>query len=124
MNKKRPINLNLTTLRYPPMAIVSILHRISGIGIFLLLPLMLFSLSLSLHSADSFFQARVILTESPYRWGFFVFGAAMIYHVIAGIRHVIMDMGFGESLCAARFSAITVMLLSFLLILFLGIRLW
>ncbi len=52
------------------------------------------------------------------------FGASMIYHVIAGIRHLIMDMGFGESLRAGRMSAVSIIALAVILAIFLGIWIW
>ncbi|KGP63133.1 succinate dehydrogenase [Legionella norrlandica] len=124
MNKKRPINLDLSSLKYPPMAIASILHRISGILIFLLFPIVLFVLSYSLQSEESFVHAKMFLTHPYYKLVLWAFGASMIYHVIAGIRHLIMDMGFGESLNVGRASAVLVIALAAISIIFLGIWIW
>ncbi|HLF66576.1 MAG TPA: succinate dehydrogenase, cytochrome b556 subunit, partial [Gammaproteobacteria bacterium] len=41
LNTNRPINLNLFTIRFPLPAIVSILHRVSGVFLFLLLPILM-----------------------------------------------------------------------------------
>ena len=54
----------------------------------------------------------------------FAFGAAWIYHLLAGIRHLLMDMGIGESLVAARRGAVLMMLLSSFFIILLGLWLW
>lgn len=124
VNKKRPINLDLSSLKFPPMAIASILHRISGVLIFLLFPVILFILSHSLQSEDSFAQTKMILTNPYYKLVLWAFGASMIYHVIAGIRHLIMDMGFGESLGAGRMSAVLIIVLAVILTIFLGIWIW
>lgn len=124
VNKKRPINLDLSSLKFPPMAIASILHRISGVLIFLLFPVVLFILSHSLQSEDSFAQTKMILTNPYYKLVLWAFGASMIYHVIAGIRHLIMDMGFGESLDAGRMSAVLIIVLAVILTIFLGIWIW
>ena len=124
MNHKRPVNLDLGSLKYPPMAIASILHRISGIVLFLLLPMMLYFLYLSLHSEVSFMHLQTLLAE-PYRklllWSF---GASWIYHVIAGIRHMLMDLGAGEELEKARRSAVIVITLAIILTVFLGVWIW
>ncbi len=106
------------------MAIASILHRISGIALFLLLPLMLFILGKSLHSEDLFIQTKSMLTSPYYKLGLWVFSAALIYHVLAGIRHILMDMGYGEHLSSGRRSAILVIVLSVILTIFLGIWIW
>ncbi|MFI4962290.1 MAG: succinate dehydrogenase, cytochrome b556 subunit [Legionellales bacterium] len=124
MNKKRPINLDLSTLKFPPMAIASILHRISGVLLFLLLPIMLFILGKSLHSEDLFAQTKTLLTSPLYKLVLWAFSAALFYHILAGIRHMIMDLGFGEHLCAARRSAMAIIALSVLATLFLGIWIW
>ncbi|BCA96747.1 succinate dehydrogenase, cytochrome b556 subunit [Legionella antarctica] len=124
MNKKRPVNLDLGSLKFPPMAIASILHRISGLLLFILLPVMLFILGKSLHSEEIFEQTKSMLTSPYYKLALWAFSAAMIYHVLAGIRHLLMDMGFGEHLETARRSAIFVIVLSVILTIFLGIWIW
>jgi len=124
VSHKRPINLALTSFSYPPMMIVSILHRISGVVLFVLLPVMLYFFSLSLQSSVSFAQLQSQLTEPLYKFVFWVFGAALIYHVLAGIRHVVMDCGFGESLVAGRRSAQFVIVLALVLSLWFGVVLW
>ncbi len=125
MNHQRPINLDLGSLKFPPMAIASILHRISGIGLFLLLPLMLYFLKLSLASAASFDQLHgLIMTCLWYKLAILVFTSAFMYHLLAGIRHLFMDMGFGETLVAARRSSLVVIGLSVIGTIFLGVCLW
>lgn len=124
MNKKRPVNLDLTTMKFPPMAIASILHRVSGIVLFVLLPFILCLLAKSLYSTDTFAQAQAMLAQPLYKlllWGFSV---AMVYHIIAGIRHLLMDVGFGEHLSAGRQSAIAVIALAVISAIFLGIWIW
>lgn len=124
MNKKRPINLDLCSLKFPPMAIASILHRISGVVLFLLLPIMLFLFGQSLYSEESFAQMKKMLTQPCYKLVLWAFSAAMIYHVLAGIRHLFMDMGFGEHLHTGRRTAVFVIVLAVILAIFLGIWIW
>jgi succinate dehydrogenase / fumarate reductase cytochrome b subunit len=124
VNDKRPVNLDLSSLKFPPMAIASILHRVSGVALFLLLPFILFLLGRSLHSAESFAQVQSQLREIPWQLILWAFGAALIYHLLAGIRHIIMDMGFGESLSTARATAVFVIVLAVIAAIFLGIWIW
>lgn len=124
MNKKRPINLDLVSLSYPPMAIASILHRLSGVVLFLLLPIMLFILGQSVQSEEAFIHVKSLLLHPCYKMIVWAFGAAMIYHLLAGIRHLLMDMGFGEHLNAGRNSAVLVIVLAVILTIFLGIWIW
>jgi succinate dehydrogenase / fumarate reductase cytochrome b subunit len=121
VNDKRPINLDLTSLKYPPMAIVSILHRISGLVLFLLMPVMLYLLSLSLHSTESFTHLQTLLLKPSYKFLLWVFSISLVYHLLAGIRHMIMDLGYGEELGAGRISATIIIIAAFILAIFLGI---
>jgi succinate dehydrogenase / fumarate reductase, cytochrome b subunit len=124
VNKKRPVNLDLGTLKFPAMAIASILHRISGLVLFLLLPLMLYFLKLSLDGPTSYADLQMTLAKPFIKiilWGFSV---ALIYHVLAGIRHLLMDLGLGEHVSESRKSAIFVIGCSVILTIFLGIWIW
>lgn len=124
VRKKRPVNLELSTLHFPVMAIVSILHRLSGILIFLLLPFMLYLLDRSLFSLQSFGRLKLALANPWFKLPFWAFLSAFLYHVLAGIRHLMMDLGRCESLACARKSAFLILAVSTGLIVFLGVVLW
>ncbi len=124
MKSKRVINLQLSTLAFPPMAIASILHRISGIVLFLVFPFVLYILHLSLASQTTFVHLQSMVTCAVVRFVLWVFGSALIYHAIAGIRHLLSDMDLGDRLPIARWTAVAAMGLSVILILCLGILLW
>ena len=111
MQKNRPVNLNLLTISFPVTAIVSILHRISGVLLFLGFPFVLYIFSQSVASAETFAALPDLLQCGWMRAilaGFFI---AAGYHFLAGIRHIIMDFGWFESLPAARISAKILMVL-------------
>ncbi|KTD26094.1 succinate dehydrogenase, cytochrome b556 subunit [Legionella israelensis] len=124
MNEKRPVNLALLTLKYPPMAIASILHRISGIVLFLLMPAVLYFLAKSLSSEEAFHETQSLLAQLHWKLLLWAFCAALIYHLLAGIRHMVMDLGFGESLEAGRNSALAVIILTIILTILLGLWIW
>jgi succinate dehydrogenase / fumarate reductase cytochrome b subunit len=125
LNKKRPINLDLMSLSYPPMAIASILHRISGVILFLFLPFILYFWAKSLKSADQFAAVSALFQGSiAYKMMLWAFAVAWIYHVLAGIRHMVMDLGWGESVAQGRFSALLVITLSIIAAISLGFQLW
>lgn len=124
VNRQRPINLDLSSIKQPPMAIASILHRISGIVLFLLLPFMLYLLDQSLQTAISFDALRIMLANPYYKFLLWGFSAALTYHVLAGIRHLLMDMGFGENINAGRCSAMIVIALAIILTIVLGVCIW
>jgi len=124
MGKDRPVNLDLKTLKFPPMAVASILHRISGVLLFLLIPFLLYLLDYSLRSADSFLLLKQCL-GSPFAKIVIVLSlAALLYHLLAGVRHLLMDCGWGESLTVGRRSAIAVFGLAILAVVLTGIWLW
>jgi succinate dehydrogenase / fumarate reductase cytochrome b subunit len=125
VNKKRPINLDLSTMKFPVMAVTSILHRVSGLLLFLLLPLIIYFLQRSLQSAQSFAELQTLMMTNQYiKVLLWVFSAALIYHLFAGIRHLIMDIGFGEHLEAGRKSAMVVMVCSIFVMILLGFWIW
>lgn len=124
MAEKRPINLDLWTLRFPSMAIASILHRISGVVIFLFLPLVTYILGMSLASESSFMRVHEWLSMPCGAFLLWSFLTALTFHLLAGIRHMIMDLGFGESVSTGRWTAFFVMGLSVLISLMTGIWLW
>ena len=111
-------------MKFPVMAIASILHRISGLALFLLLPVMLWFLHQSLESVESFTALQTSLTGTGYKLLLLAFCAALVYHVLAGIRHVLMDVGLGEHLVAGRNSARFVIGLAVILTILLGIWIW
>lgn len=124
VNKERPVNLDLTKFHFPPMAILSILHRISGVLLFLLLPLAIYLLHKSLVSSGSFSDTVTLLQHGGMKLLLWVMISATLFHLVAGIRHLVMDFGFGETLAASRISAYLVFALVLLLFVLVGVWLW
>lgn len=124
MKQQRPVNLDLTKYRFPRMAIVSILHRISGVVIFVFLPVMLYILHQSLISQATFDRVHAELLKPLLKIILWLALSAVIFHLIAGIRHLIMDCGYFESLKGGKTSATLVMILSAISIILIGVWLW
>ena len=93
----RPVNLDLTTVKFPLPAITSILHRISGVGLFLGIGVVLYFLQLSLESEAGFERVLELLRATPVKLTIWLILAGLLYHLIAGIKHLLMDWGLGES---------------------------
>ena len=124
MNNKRPVDLALPQYHFPPMAIVSILHRISGVILFVFLPFMLYLLGHSLSSLAGF-NATADLIKSPLvRLVLCAYLGATVFHFLAGLRHMMMDCGWGETPAAGRISAYTVFVVTGILIVLIGRYLW
>lgn len=124
MNKQRPINLDLFTIKFPITAIVSILHRASGVFLFLLIPFLLWMLGASLSSPEGFNTISNLLNHFLIKLFILLVLGALYYHLVAGIRHLIMDTGRGEQLQQAQFSARLTIAIAIILTLVTGIWLW
>jgi len=110
--KKRPVNLDLTTIKLPLPGKVSILHRVSGVGLFLCIPLLLWLFGTSLASPEGFVSVKAIA-------GMFLVKVilagliwAFIHHFCAGIRFLLLDLHVGIEKEAARKSAGVVLAVS------------
>lgn len=103
--KKRPKNLDLTTIRLPLPGKVSILHRVSGAGLFLFLPVLLWLFSASLTSAETFATFKSVFATLPAKVVMAGLIWAFVHHFCAGIRFLLLDMHVGIEKAAANKSA-------------------
>lgn len=117
MKSNRPVNLSLSTVLAvnlkSPVAISSILHRVSGVVVFLLIPVLLYVLQQSLDSAASF-----DLLKKEFLGGFlgggllFIALAGLLFHFIVGAKHLVQDFGIGETLQGGRLFATVALVLA------------
>lgn len=124
MNSKRPVNLDLGKFHFPLPAIVSILHRISGVIIFFGIAFLLYGLDVSLNGEAGFNRVEALLDSFLAKliiWGTL---AALLFHLVAGIRHLLMDMGIGETLEGGRLSSKLTIGISIVLIILAGVWVW
>ncbi len=110
--KKRPKNLDLTSIRLPLPGKVSILHRVSGAGLFLCLPLLLWLFGASLGSAESFAVFKSVVGLWPAKVVLAGLLWAFVHHICAGIRFLLLDVHVGVEKEAARQSAAVVFAVS------------
>lgn len=123
MSKKRPVHLKLHQIRFPLTAIVSIGHRLSGIFVFLLVPWVLWMFQQSL-TAEGFMALQASVAQGCCALLLWLFVVAFLYHLLAGIRHLAMDLGLGETLGMAKTSAIVVFFMTFAVAVSFGFFLW
>jgi len=124
VNKNRPVNLDLTQFRFPLPAITSILHRISGVILFVAIAFLLCTLESSLESPESFAEAKEMMSgffAKLIAWGIV---SALLYHLVAGFKHLLMDIGIGETLEGGTLGAKITLVVSIVLILFAGVAIW
>ena len=124
MTTQRPVFLDILKLRFPVMAMISICHRLSGIVLFLMLPLVLYLLSASLASPQSFAALKVWVHHPGIAFLLWILLTATAFHLLAGFRHLLMDCGLGESLKSARLTSYIVLVATFACAVLLGVWLW
>lgn len=122
--KKRPIYFNLRLIRLPVPGLVSLLHRISGLALFLMLPLFLMMLQDSLLTIESYTRLTETLRYPISKALLIVALWALMHHVCAGIRHLLMNMHLGLNLSQARTSSRWVLSVSLGLTALGGVWLW
>lgn len=122
--QNRPKNLDLRTIRLPMPALVSIMHRLSGAFLFLLLPLGLWVLQQSLTSVVGYQQVTSVFQNPAIKIFVLLIFWAFFHHAFAGIRHLALDANLGLRLKYARVSSRVVLLASMMLTILLGNWLW
>lgn len=124
MNKKRPVNLDIATIKLPITAVVSILHRFSGIFLFAGAAVLLWMLDSSLDSQESFAAVRDASANPVFKFILWAVLSALAYHTVMGVRHLIMECGIGESLKGGVTGAWLVVVISAVLIALIGVWVW
>ena len=104
----RPVYIDLRKINLHVSALISITHRLSGMYVFFItLPLMLALIYFSTESEDSFNDLSLFLKDYKFILGLIVLSFCILwYHILSGVRHLIMDAHIGESLLASKYSAI------------------
>lgn len=124
MKTERPVYLSLTQFGWPFTAIASITHRVTGVLLFVGVAYLLWLLDMALES-EAGFAASVAVVNAPLgKLTLLAVLAALFYHLFAGIKHLVMDFGLGESLEAAKASSAVAFLLTAIATAGAGVWLW
>ena len=128
IRKPRPKYLSLSALlfeiRLPLPGWVSILHRVSGLILFLAVLWLLFMLDRSLASEAGFESVRRYAGLPLVKLSLLVLIWAYCHHFCAGIRFLFLDIDKGVDRARARFTSVVVLVVSLALTAWLGIELW
>jgi succinate dehydrogenase / fumarate reductase cytochrome b subunit len=124
MSKGRPKYLDLFEIKLPVPGLVSILHRISGLGLFLFLPLLLWLFQSSLTSPDSYVRYRAAFANPLVKLILIGLLWAFLHHLLAGLRFLALDLHYGTDLPTARASSRVVLVTAIVLTAILGVWLW
>ena len=122
--KPRPVFLEIPNIRLPIPGIVSILHRISGVGLFIMLPVLLYLLSGTLSRESAFETYRAIVSNPLVKLILIGVLWAYLHHLLAGVRFLLLDAHKGLELNTARNTAKLVFTAALVLTVVLGVLLW
>ena len=116
--KSKHIFLDLVLISFPITAITSIIHRITGILLFFSIPIILYFLDLSLKSNSSFDVLKVLMCKSHIKILLLLLLFSFLYHLINGIKHMVMELGFFDSKSGSKkFTVVFLFITVFLFIL-------
>jgi|TARA_B110000263_G_scaffold170411_1_gene148492 succinate dehydrogenase / fumarate reductase cytochrome b subunit len=96
----RPVHLNLLTINLPIIGISSILHRVSGLAVFVCFPLLVWLLGISLESEERFFNLQNLFQKMIlFKVIIFLLFVGFVYHLLAGVKKILGEVfGIGETL--------------------------
>lgn len=103
--KARPKNLDLKSIRLPLPGFVSILHRVSGAGLFLMLPVLLWLFQSSLTNAETFATFKAFAANPVAKLLLLGLIWAYLHHFCAGLRFLALDVHMGLDLETARLTS-------------------
>lgn len=105
VHERRPVFLNLLRIRMPITAMLSIAHRVSGVLLFLAIPIAIYLLGLSLRGPEGYAQVLALFQYRVVRLAGVLFLWSYVHHLLAGIRFILLDVDIGIRLQVARITA-------------------
>ena len=108
MTDKRPVYLNLIKIRLPTTGIVSFAHRVSGFLLFLAIPFSIYVLDLSVTSSQGYEQSLQLLQQPFISLILLLLVWAMVHHLLAGIRYLLLDFDIAVDKAGSNMTAWTV----------------
>ena len=126
MRSDRPVNLPLATLFFqmPVTATASILHRASGVVLFIGAIYLFYLLDLALEGDAGFAEAQTVIGGGIGRLALWAVLTALGYHFLAGIKHLLLDFHVGDTPSSARTGAWITIVLTVVAAIGAGVWLW
>jgi succinate dehydrogenase / fumarate reductase cytochrome b subunit len=115
MTTNRPVFLELWRIHLPVPGVVSILHRVSGVLLVLSLPMLAWLFAAALAGPEGFASAAAFVGHPLVQLALLVMAWALLHHLIAGLRYLLIDLGIGVDRPAARRSAWSALVAALLL---------
>lgn len=124
MKTDRPVALNLFKFRWPLAAMVSITHRVTGAVLFVGVAFGIYVLDLALSSAAGFDAAARLMETGLAKLIMLGLLFVLIYHIVAGIKHLLLDFHIGDTLQGVFAGSLVVIVASIVSTVLLGAALW
>ena len=125
MKTDRPVNINpLTDYGWPFTALVSITNRVLGIVLFAGMAFALYLLDMALSSEQGFAEASTLINGTPVKLAVLFLIFSLTYHLVAGIKHLLLDFHIGDTFEAAQVGSGIVVASSILITGVIGVNLW
>ena len=105
MTNRRPVYLDLRHIRLPVPGLMSILHRVSGVLMVLAIPFFSALFARALASEDGFYAVSALLGGLPGQLMLVVLAWGLLHHLLAGLRYLALDLGWGLEREQARLTA-------------------
>jgi len=125
MKSDRPVNINpLTDYGWPFTALVSITNRVLGIVLFAGVAFGLYLLDMALASEESFAQVTALMQLTLVKSAVLFFIFSLTYHLVAGVKHLLLDFHIGDTFEAAQIGSAIVVISSVTITGIIGVNLW
>lgn len=106
---QRPLSPHLQIYRWPLSMLLSILHRVTGIGLSLGLILMTWWLLALASGPEAFATVQAVMHSWLGILVLFLWTLSLYFHLASGVRHLVWDAGYGFELDVAANSGIAVL---------------
>ena len=124
MSRPRPKYLNLFQIRLPVPGLISILHRVSGAALFLFIPFLLTLFEWSLESQQTFLRFKGTFSHWAIKLILIGLTWAYLHHLLAGLRHLALDLHYGTDLASGRAISWAVLAGGIVLTLLIAVMIW
>jgi succinate dehydrogenase / fumarate reductase cytochrome b subunit len=101
-NHTRPVFLNLFKIHLPVTAVLSVAHRLTGIVLFLMIPVLIYLLDLSLSGPEGFARVRSLIQQPLWHSSLILLTWFLAHHFFAGIRYLLIDIDIGVQPVSSR----------------------
>ncbi|ATW01907.1 succinate dehydrogenase, cytochrome b556 subunit [Candidatus Legionella polyplacis] len=125
IEKSRPVNLYLNFIDFNVMMIASVLHRISGFFLFLFCPFIFYCFHLLAKDKVFFlYVTQILFFYTYFKMLICIFSIFFIHHLLFGIRHLLMDFIFPNTIKVGRITIYFMIVIECLLLCAVGVLIW